>query len=63
MAGALLRGHCEKLGLREAEVSPADTEALLDAIRPGLHVFVGEDRTASVEREIRIALGLQRRST
>ena len=63
MAGASLRGHCDKLGLRETDVSPEQTEALLDAIRPGLHVFVGEDRTANVEREIRLALGLTRRPT
>jgi hypothetical protein len=62
MAGASLRGHCDKLGVTEGEVTPQQTEALLDAIRPGLHVFVGEETTEGVERHIRHALGLSRRS-
>jgi hypothetical protein len=61
MAGASLRGHCDKLGLGDGELTAQQTEALFDAIRPGLHVFVGEERTASVEREIRQALAQMRR--
>jgi hypothetical protein len=56
MAGASLRGHCEKLGIGEADVSEAQVEALISAITPGLHVFVGEQKTLEVVQEIRVPL-------
>jgi hypothetical protein len=56
MAGASVRGHCEKLGIVEGPVSAAQVQALLAAITPGLHVFVGERKTGEVVERIRASL-------
>lgn len=56
MAGASLRGHCEKLRVGEREVSNDEIDALLAAMRPGLHVFVGEEKTSQIVREMRRSL-------
>ena len=56
MAGASLRGHCDKLGIVEGPVSDAQIELLIAAITPGLHVFMGEAKTHEVLRDIRMPL-------
>jgi hypothetical protein len=56
LSGASLRGHCDKLGIGEQEVSADQINALLAAMRPGLHVFVGEEKTAQIVREMRKAV-------
>jgi hypothetical protein len=56
MAGASLRGHCDKLGIADGTVSEEQIELLIAAMTPGLHVFVGEAKTQEVLREIRMPL-------
>jgi hypothetical protein len=56
MASASMRGHCEKLGIGEGQVSEAQIELLIAAITPGLHVFVGEAKTQDVLLAIRVPL-------
>ena len=56
MAGASLRGHCDKLGIAEGQVSEEQLEQLIAAITPGLHVFVGEAKTQELLRDIRMPL-------
>jgi hypothetical protein len=57
MAGAIARGHCEKLGIRGAVIDDAHLDALTDALRPGLNVFVGRDTTERVIARVRAACG------
>lgn len=56
LSGASLRGHCDKLGIGEDDVSAHQLDALLAAMRPGLHVFVGEEKTSAIIREMRRAI-------
>lgn len=56
MAGSSLRGQCDKLGIAEGPVSPDQLDALLASLRPGLHVFVGEAKTAEIIRALRHAV-------
>jgi hypothetical protein len=56
LSGASLRGHCDKLGIGEHDVSTHQIDALLSAMRPGLHVFVGEEKTSLILREMRRAI-------
>jgi hypothetical protein len=52
MAAASARGVCEKLGLNRHKLEPGEVKQLLDALAPGLNVFVGRDRAGLVVREI-----------
>lgn len=56
MARAAARGQCEKLGLDAERLSPAGLARLVDALEPGLHVFVGRERAAGALAPIRRAL-------
>ncbi len=56
MARAAVRGHAERLGLRGSHPAGADLERLLDALGPGLGVFVGRDKTQRILDEVRSAL-------
>jgi hypothetical protein len=56
MARAALQVNRQKLGLRGPTLSAAELEKLLDALTPGLHVFVGHERTQRMIEEIRGAL-------
>jgi hypothetical protein len=56
LAGASLRGHFEKLGIEEREVTEAEVAAVIQLIKPGLHVFVGRERASSVVDELYRAL-------
>ena len=60
MAGASVRGHCDKLGIADGEVREEQVQALLEALAPGLQVFVGRERAALVVAEIRRTLDRQR---
>jgi len=61
MAGASVRGQCDKLAIEDDDVSEAQIEALIAAISPGLHVFVGDEKTATIIRDLRVSLtGLRR---
>jgi len=53
MAGASVRGQCDKLGLSDGPLAADQLDALLECIGPGLHVFVGRDRAKHVLVEIR----------
>jgi hypothetical protein len=55
MAGASARMHMEKLRLG-AVLSAAELNRLLDALAPGLHVFLGRRKTEDVVYLIRKAL-------
>jgi hypothetical protein len=55
MARAAVNGHQLKLGLSPTLDGP-DLDKLLDALMPGLGVFVGRDKTRQVADEIRRAV-------
>jgi hypothetical protein len=57
MARAALQVNRQKLGLRGPTLSAVELERLLDALTPGLHVFIGHERTQRMLDEIRGALG------
>jgi hypothetical protein len=56
MARSAAKMHCEKLGLLAPELREADVERLLDALAPGLRVFVGKERTDDALYLVRKAL-------
>jgi hypothetical protein len=58
MAQASARAHCEKLGIRGAELDTAQAEALVTKIAHGLAVFVGREKSHRIVAEIRAAVGL-----
>ena len=55
MARAAVNGHQVKLRLSPT-LAGADLDKLLDALMPGLGVFVGRDKTRQVADEIRRAV-------
>jgi hypothetical protein len=55
MARAAVNGQQTKLGLSPA-LDGTDLDRLLDALMPGLGVFVGRDKTRVVADEIRRAV-------
>lgn len=61
MAASVVRGYVGRLA--SDEVSDADAEQLLRWIAPGLKVFVGPSRTASVLTELAAALLTLREQT
>jgi hypothetical protein len=56
MARAALHVNRQKLGLLGPKLSDAELERLLEALTPGLHVFVGHEVTARLLGEVREAL-------
>jgi hypothetical protein len=56
MARAAARMHCEKLGFLAPELGAPDVERLLQALAPGLHVFIGRKKTEDALYLIRRAL-------
>jgi hypothetical protein len=56
MARAAIMVNLDKLGLHGPELSPADADLLLEALAPGLRVFMGEVQTRRVLDSIRQAL-------
>lgn len=59
MARAAVRGHAQRLGLRGERPAEGEIERLLDALGPGLGVFVGRDKTQRILDEVRGALGVR----
>ena len=59
MARASARTHCEKLGIRDDDVTPEQIEALVGKLASGLNVFVGRDRAAGVLGEMKRAVAGQ----
>lgn len=56
MARAAIEVNKKKLGLKGPDIAPADVDRLLDELRPGLRVYLGDLRTARVIEVIRNAL-------
>ncbi len=56
MASAATRMHCDKLGLDGTRLEPEEIDRLLDALAPGLHVFIGKKKTEEAMYDIRKAL-------
>jgi hypothetical protein len=56
MASASVRGLCEKLGLDAAKLGQAEVKGLIDALAPGLHVYVGKEKARTVIQEIWTAM-------
>jgi hypothetical protein len=56
MARSATKMHSEKLGLLAPELSATDIERLLDALVPGLRVFLGKDKTEDALHLVRKAL-------
>lgn len=52
MAQASLDLHCEKLGIADDRLSPDELEALLERLRKALVVFVGQEKTTRLLREV-----------
>lgn len=52
MAGASVRGLCARLVSDGAYLGRAQVQTLIDSLTPGLHVFVGKEKTQVVVREI-----------
>ena len=59
MAGASVRGFCTRLGLDVPVLDRAQVTRLLDALAPGLDVYVGKDKTTIIVREIWMTLDMQ----
>ena len=57
MARAAIEVNKKKLGLKGPDITPADVDRLLDELRPGLRVFLGDVQIARVMEAIRHALG------
>jgi len=60
MARAAVEGHAHKLGLRGSELDPSGVDALLDTLSPGLHVFIGREKTVQIVAEIRATIAAAR---
>jgi hypothetical protein len=56
MAEASVRGICERLAGKGASMDRPRVEAVLEALEPGLRVYVGKDKTRTVMHEVRIAI-------
>ena len=56
MAGASVRGICERLGLDPATLHGNQLEKLLQALEPGLDVYVGKEKARRVVSEVRAAV-------
>jgi hypothetical protein len=55
MAGASVRGLVERLGFG-GSLARSQVEHIVDALAPGLHVYVGKQKAQAVVREVWIAL-------
>lgn len=56
MASASVRGLCEKLGLDGTKLGPPQVQGLIDALAPGLHVYVGKEKARTVIQQIWTAM-------
>jgi hypothetical protein len=56
MARAAIEVNKNKLGLKGPDITPADVDRLLDELRPGLRVYLGDIQTGRVIEVIRKAL-------
>jgi hypothetical protein len=56
MAGASVRGLCQKLALEGARLDRSQVEKLINALAPGIHVFVGKEKALALVHEMWTAL-------
>ena len=56
MASASVRGLCEKLHLDGAKLARPEVQGLIDALAPGLHVYIGKEKAKSVVQQIWTAM-------
>jgi hypothetical protein len=63
MAGATARGLCGRFLPASAPLDPKGIAAILDALQPGLHVYVGKEKTPLVLDHIRAAVQTLRGGT
>ena len=56
MARAAIEVNKNKLGLKGPDIAPADVDRLLDELRPGVRVYLGDVQTRRVIEVIRSAL-------
>ena len=56
MAGASARGLCERFGADRPRLDKATIDAILLELEPGLHVYIGREKTRFVMRGISTAL-------
>ncbi len=59
MAGASVRGFCTRLGLDVPVLDRDQVTRLLEALAPGLDVYVGKDKGAIILREIWTKLDME----
>jgi hypothetical protein len=52
MASASVRGLCDRLVFGRSQLGRAQVETLIESLAPGLHVFVGKEKTRVVVSEI-----------
>jgi len=57
MARAAVRSQAEKLGFKAGRLTGDEIDRLLNAIAPGLGVFVGREKTQRILDEAREAVG------
>jgi hypothetical protein len=56
MAGASARGVCERLAPDRSTIDHAGVTAILAELEPGLHVYIGKEKTDQVVRELWAAI-------
>jgi hypothetical protein len=62
MARAATRAHLEKLGIVGDKIDPVQLAKLLEAMRPGLNVFIGREKTEVVVGQVERDLAKEVRS-
>jgi hypothetical protein len=56
MAGASARGVCERCAPDMASIDHARVTAIFAELEPGLHVFIGKEKTQQVVHELWVAI-------
>jgi hypothetical protein len=56
MASASVRGLCERLRLGDTKLGRAEVQGLIDALAPGLHVYVGKEKARTVIEQVWTAM-------
>ena len=57
MAQSAARAHCLKLGIGEADITPAQISQLIAKFETGLCVFIGREKASAVMTPLRVQLG------
>jgi hypothetical protein len=59
MARSATEAHCQKLGVAGGSLDPEQLELLLARLGAGLNIFLGNDKSAAVIAEVRVALAAE----